>query len=247
MIRFLSTVGTASTFALGAISPALAQDDNVEVLAEWGYDALYAEGWSVENMFDMTEIVDANGEEIGDVENVIFSNDGEVLGIIAQVGGFWDIGDTHVHVPWDEVSMSGGIAQLQVPVTEDTVDDYDIFGGMWGDEQIVTQDEIDRTQQVDDDLVAGSGIFKATDLMGDYAYLSDGTPYGYVSDLIVQNGSVSAVVSDAATYGRPGYYASPYAYRGDMLGPRYDMPYGATQVDTIESFNYENLQSRLTR
>src|SRR6056297_1654611 len=233
MIRFLSTVGTASTFALGAISPALAQDDNVEVLAEWGYDALYAEGWSVENMFDMTEIVDVNGEEIGDVENVIFSNDGEVLGIIAQVGGFWDIGDTHVHVPWDEVDFET-IEQMQVPVTEETVDDYDVFGD-W-DEDMITQDDTEATTVVDDDLVAGPGIFKATDLIGDYAYLSDGVRYGYIADILVEDGAIAAIVTDAAAYGRRGYYAFPYSYRGvsPAAGGRYVVPFGAPELDTIE-------------
>lgn len=246
MRRFSRKTLAASGLAIIAGTSALAQDDEVKVLAGWGYETLYDQGWSVENMFDMTEVIDTNGEEIGDVENVIFSNEGEVLGIIAQVGGFWDIGDTHVHVPWDEVTMESGIQQMSVPVTEETVDDYDVFGDYWGDEQVVTAEDVDTTQPVDDDLVAGSGIFKATDLMGDYAYLSDGTPYGYVSDLIVQDGSISAVVSDAATYGRPGYFAYPYSYRGDMMGPRYDLPYGATEVDAIEEFNYENLRSRLT-
>lgn len=235
--------GAASALALIASTPALAQDEEVQVLTGWGYESLYAEGWSVENMFDMTEIIDATGEDIGDVENVIFSNDGQVMGIIAQVGGFWDLGDTHVHVPWDEVDVSGGIQQIQVPITEENVDDYGVFGD-WGDEQVITEDAADQTSVVDDDLAAGAGIFKATDLIGDYAYLSDGARYGYVADLIVEDGAIAAMVTDAAAYGRTGYYAYPYNYRGVVPGPRYDMPYSPTEVDTIENFEYEDLQSR---
>ncbi len=246
MERFAKKTIAVSIAALIAGAPALAQDDEVKVLAGWGYDELYSEGWSVENMFDMTEVIDADGEVIGDVENIIFSNDGMVLGIIAEIGGVWDIADMHVHVPWVEVTMQSGIQQMEVPVTENTVVKYNVFGDYWDDEQVITEGNVDTAHQVDSDLVAGSGVFKATDLMGDYAYLSDGTPYGYVSDLIVRGATISAVVSDAATYGWPGYYAYPYARRGDMLGPRYDLPYGATEVETIENFNYENLQSRLT-
>ena len=33
----------------------------------------------------------------------------------------WDIADTHVHIPWDEVTMQSGIQQMEVPVTENTV------------------------------------------------------------------------------------------------------------------------------
>jgi sporulation protein YlmC with PRC-barrel domain len=237
---------TASAITLIAAIPAAAED-SVDVLSTWTYDTLYAEGWSVENMFDATRIVDANGEDIGDVENVIFSNDGEVLGIIAQVGGFWDIGDTHVHVPWTEVDVSGNTQHLQVPVTEETVDDYDVFGGYWDDEQVITQDDTEAVAAVDDDLVAGTGLFKATDLIGDYAYLSDGVRYGYVADIVVQDGSISAVVTDATTYGRPGYYAFPYD-RGarPMTEGRYDMGLEPVQIDKIDSFDYEKLRSRVT-
>lgn len=240
--------GTASAIALVAATSALAQED-VQVLTNWSYDPLYIEGWSVDNMFGSTEIMDANGEEIGDVENVIFSNDGEVLGIIAQVGGFWDIGDTHVHVPWDEVTFDGSIQQVQIPVTEDTVDDYDVFGDYWDEDQVIGRDDTDTTSVVDDDLIAGPGIFKATDLIGDYAFLSDGARYGYISDIIVQNGAISAIVTDAGAYGRSGYYAYPYAYRGASPegAARYDMPYDAEQIDTIENFDYERLQSQMSR
>ncbi len=245
MKRFKLTAGAASALAFIAATPAFAQDD-VQVLSNWAYDGLYAEGWSVKNMFDMTEIIDTNGEEIGDVENIIFSNDGAVLGIIAQVGGFWDIGDTHVHVPWEAVTITDGIQQVQVPVTEATIDDYDVFGGLWSDEQVITDAATDSTQEVSDNLAAGSGIFKATDLMGSYAYLSDGVRYGYISDIIVQDGAISAIVSGATAYGQRGYYAFPYD-RGAraMTGGRYDMGYDPVQIDTIESFDYEQLQSRI--
>lgn len=246
MKRMIKATGAASTFALILGTPSLAQD-NVQVLSSWNYDPLYAEGWSVENMFDLTEVIDATGEDIGDVENVIFSNDGEVVGIIAQVGGLWDIGDTHVHVPWDEVMVQDGIQRVRIPVTEETIEDYDVFGDGWFDEEIITEADTDATQAVDDDLAAGPGIFKATDLVGDYAYLSNGARYGYVADIIVQDGAISAIVTDAGAYGRSGYYAYPYAERGGTYGPRYDMPYDATEVDTIENFDYEQLQSRLTQ
>lgn len=141
--------------------------------------------------------------------------------------------------------MDTGIAQIQIPVTEENVDDYDVFADYWTDEQIMTKEDVDTTQAVEDDLVAGAGIFKATDLMGDFAYLSDGTRYGYLSDIIVQDGSISAIVSDARTYGRRGYYAYPYIPRGNMTSQRHDLPYDATQVDTIKNFNYQDLQSRV--
>jgi sporulation protein YlmC with PRC-barrel domain len=247
---------TTSTLALLVAGPVVAQE-NVQVLTDWSYDSLYADGWSVENMFDTTEIIGTNGEDIGDVENVIFSNDGEVLGIIAQVGGFWDIGDTHVHVPWDEVNIGETIQQAQIPVTEENVDNYDVFGDYWGSERLNTEADAGTTDLdvfllsdvADDDLVAGPGIFKATDLIGSFAYLSDGVRYGYVADIIVENGVISAIVADTAAYGRRGYYAHPFSYRGTTPmanNSRYDVPYDGTEIDTIENFDYEQLQSRGT-
>jgi len=235
----------ASTLALVTASPLLAQD-NVEVLARWNYSTLYTSGWSVENMFDVTEVIDANGEAIGDVENVVFSDEGEVLGLIAEVGGVWDIGDTHIHIPWEEVEMGDTVEQAMVPVTEETIDQYDVFDDDWLDEGTITQADTDATEPVDDDLAAGPNIFKATDLIGDYAHLSDGVRYGYIADIIVEDGAIGALVTDAATYGRRGYFAYPYDYRGvsPATGPRYDMPYTAQELDTIENFDYEQLQSR---
>ncbi len=248
MKRMTFAATAASTLAFIVASPAFAQD-NVEVLSSWSYDDLYAEGWSVENMFSTTEIIDANGEDIGDIENVIFSNEGEVLGIIAEVGGLWDIGDTHVHIPWTDVIIIDGIQQVQVPLTEETIDNYDVFGGTWGEEQALTESATDMTQAVDDDLIAGPKIFKATDLIGSYAYLSDEMPYGYVSDIIVQDNAITAIITDAAAYGRPGFYAYPYGYYGEspMGRTRYDMPYSGAEVDTIGSFDYEQLQSNVTQ
>lgn len=273
MTHFTTAARTATAITLLAASPAFAQDtenqesdtqqnetqtsqdqasdnqasedDSVQVLATWTYAPLYEEGWSVENMFNVTDVTDPGGEVIGDVENVIFRNNGEVLGIIAQVGGFWDIGDTHVFVPWDDVSIGDDVSQAQVPVTEEEVDNFDIFGATEGDDTVAEGDASD-TNVVDDDLTAGEDVFKATDLVGDYAYLSDGVRYGYVADLIVEGGEISAVVSDAASYGRSGYYAYPYQEgRGSTaMGPRYQMPYDQAEIDTIENFDYTQLQSR---
>ncbi len=246
-MKQFTITNAASVLALVTCAPAFAQDE-VQLLSGWNYQPLYADGWSVDNALG-ADVIGSTGEEIGDIENIIFSNEGEVLGIIAEVGGFWDIGDTHVHVPWEEITMSDSFDQVQVPVTEDSVDDYDVFGDYWDSEQVISEADTDATMPVNDDLAAGQGIFKATDLIGDYVYLSDGARYGYICDIIVQDNAISAIVADAGTYGRRGYYAYPYAYRGQspMNGSRYDLPYGAEQIDTIENFNYEQLQSRAAR
>lgn len=48
----------------------------------WRYEPLYTSGWSVDQVFDAA-VVDRDGEEIGDVENIVFNRKDEVLSLIA--------------------------------------------------------------------------------------------------------------------------------------------------------------------
>lgn len=167
------------------------------------------------------------------------------------MGGFWDIGDTHVSVPWDQVKF-GDDSALTVPVNEDNVDDFSIFGDEFAPQ---TADEVTA---VDDDLTAGNSAFKATEIIGDYAYLTGGERYGYVSDVLLHADGIEAVVVDAAAYGTPGYYAYPYntygeptqGADGEMNRPttgrgawRYDVGYGADGITVIETFDYQQMQN----
>lgn len=262
MRRFLLTAGIAA-LASGAVQAQDATDaeqlsdsekigqGEIRAIDSWTYDDIYADGWSVDEMLDDVEVVGADGEEIGDVENVMFDAEGKILAVIAEVGGFWDIGDTHVSVPWDQVEVGDG--SIAVPVTEENVEEFSIFGegGFYHEE--AAQD----VQQVDDDLTAGAGVFKATDLIGDYAYLTGGERYGYVDDVVVREGAIEAVVIDAGAYGTPGYYAYPYrgygygyaeggmdAGYGTGYGPgnwRYDVGYDADEITVIDTFDPDRM------
>ncbi|SDY34365.1 PRC-barrel domain-containing protein [Citreimonas salinaria] len=50
--------------------------------------------------------------DIGEIEDIILSRDGQMIGIIAEVGGFFDIGDKHVMIPVNDVSL--------VPIDDET-------------------------------------------------------------------------------------------------------------------------------
>ncbi|MGB3406521.1 MAG: PRC-barrel domain-containing protein [Jannaschia sp.] len=43
--------------------------------------------------------------QIGEIEDIILDSDGQMVGIVAEVGGFLDIGDKHVMLPVDEVRL----------------------------------------------------------------------------------------------------------------------------------------------
>lgn len=210
-------------------------------VADWNYDQIYANGWSLERLIDDARVFGIEGEEIGDVENVLIGADGKILAVIAEVGGFLDIGDTHVSVPWEQVSFSPALDLIEVPVNEDNVDDYSLFGE-WG---YYTKTDAEATQVVNDDLLTGPRVWKASEVLDDYALLTGDMAFGYVEDLIFTNdGSLHAVVvePDAAYAGGP--YAFPYY--GYSTGwhpgsPYYALPYGEEEVAVIDTFDFDRL------
>ncbi len=58
--------------------------------------------WTDTGMYDA---VDTNWSDIGEIEDVILSKDGQMIGIVAEVGGFLDIGDKHVMIGVDDVRL----------------------------------------------------------------------------------------------------------------------------------------------
>lgn len=219
------------------------QSPPVLELATWNYDDIYANGWSVERLFEDAEVVGADGEEIGGVENLIIGKDGKILSLIAEVGGFLDIGDTHISVPWDRVKVSPYLDEVTIPVDEDSIDEYSVFG----EYGYMTRAETGTTQAVNDDLTTGPRVWKATELLDDYTYLSDRSGYGYVRDLIfTAEGELHAVIVNA----EPGYRGGRYAYPfygfgyGYLPGaPYYDLPYDRDDVAGMERFDYGRMES----
>jgi sporulation protein YlmC with PRC-barrel domain len=215
------------------------EDAPILDLNAWNYDRLYQEGLRGTDLLD-ADVQGPNGDEIGDVENVIIDGDGKILSIIAEVGGFLDIGDTHVNVPWDEVEFVEGTETIRIPVTEDTVENYSLF------DSHLSASDAQQTKAVDDDLETGPRAWKLYNLIGDYAMLQEGVGYGYVDDVLFdRNGQISAVVvSRDVGYGTPGLYAYPYYGYGRGWAPgtgRYDMPYNRDQADQLQPFDYNRM------
>lgn len=221
---------------------------DVIALPEWHYDELYAGGLSVENLID-AEVSGPTGEEIGHVENVLFGTDGEVLSIVAEIGGFVDLGDTHVNVPWNEVDVGEEGDEVAVPVTQETIEDYTVFA----DPVVGTFEASTEIEEVEGDnwgmVTTGPRVWRATELIGDYARLREGegfVDYGYVDDLIIKGGTLEAViVAPDPAWGYAGYYAYPYygyGYGWYPGYPYYDIPYERADVAEMEPFDYEQFQ-----
>ncbi|WP_230531965.1 PRC-barrel domain-containing protein [Microvirga roseola] len=215
-------------------------------LRDWSYNDIYRSGWSAERLLDDAEVIGPLGEEIGNVENIIISDQGQILGIVAEVGGFWDIGDTHVFVPWNQVRVSPTLDRVVIPVTEENVEEY-----TYGANDILTRGAVTQTQVVDDNLETGPRLWKATDLMDDYAYLRGDVGYGYVNDLIFStDGTLQALVVNAATAYGGGYRAFPaygYGY-GAGWNPgaaNINLGYDETDVVNLAPFEYNRMPGRV--
>lgn len=84
---------------------------------------------------DYYETLDTDWEEIGEVVDLVISRDGKIVGVIAEVGGWLDIGDAHVVINLADLKTVGG-----------TVDDD------YGDLSLVTplsEEQLESRQEVD--------------------------------------------------------------------------------------------------
>lgn len=241
---------SAAALIVGLPVAASAQELETEIitLPEWqtAYDDLYTGGISVDELLGSDVAEPTGDDDVGDVENILFSEDGSVLSLIAEVGGFIDIGDTHVNVPWDEVEVSLDGDTVVLPVTQDTIEDYTLFT----DQVVAAGDAATDIVEVEGDglgtVNTGPRVWRATELIGDYVRLRDGdvfTNYGYVDDLIIRDGQIAAVVvSPDVTWGTPGYYAYPYYGYGYGWNPGldyYELPYERTEIEVLEPLDYE--------
>ncbi len=240
-LRLAAVLVTASLSG-GAAAAQEIGDAEVVSLPEFAAGDLYTGAISLDRMMDEAELHDATGEEIGGVEDVLFGPDGRVLSIVAEVGGVWDIGDTHVNIPWDRVDYDAAANRATVPLTEDTLEEYSQFP----EDALADVTASTQVEAVMDDTEAGPRVWRASEFIGDYARLrgDDGlVDYGYVHDLLVRDGELAAVLvrPDVGWTGPRGVYAYPFYGYGDRWNPgldTYNMPYGPRDAEVLEPYDY---------
>ena len=49
--------------------------------------------------------VGADWNEIGEIEDIVLSKEGDMVGIVAEIGGFIDIGDKHVVLSTQDLNL----------------------------------------------------------------------------------------------------------------------------------------------
>ena len=71
--------------------------------------------YTLEAEYDENEWIDTNyyssvdpgWEEIGEVEDIAVSRDGQIVGLVAEIGGWFDIGDKGVIIDMKDVRIVG--------------------------------------------------------------------------------------------------------------------------------------------
>jgi sporulation protein YlmC with PRC-barrel domain len=116
--EYLSTVAGvtfAMMLALGS-GAALAQETQGTGAAVAPATAVAAEellGRTIEN---------ADGDNVGEIRNVVIDQTGEVKYVIVGVGGFLGLGEKHVALAWDELTISGNGETVTAAVTKEQLE-----------------------------------------------------------------------------------------------------------------------------
>jgi len=203
------------------------QDDDKIDLVTWQRIQEYDDAWTADQLFG-TPVHGADNKDIGEVENIVVGADGKIEKIIVEAGGFVDIGDVHLAVPWNQVEVGKGLEMVKTRLKEENVENFSLFDG-------------------DEEVQTGPRAWRATELLYDYVSLEDYRGYGIVHDLVfAKNGEVEAVlVSPDVGYGAGGPYAYPYyGYeRGFEPGAdTYRLPHTRDEIAKLGPFDYGKLE-----
>jgi len=85
------------------------------------------EGWDPEMTWDS---MDSNWNQVGEIEDLVLSEDGEIIGIVAEVGGFLDLGDKHVMISTQDLNLAAVDDQTYSYVTRMSEEDLEDMEGV---------------------------------------------------------------------------------------------------------------------
>ncbi len=85
------------------------------------------EGWNSETIHDE---IGSDWNEIGEIEDLVLSEDGKLIGLVAEVGGFLDIADKHVVVSVDDLNLVAVDDQTYAYVTRLSEEELEALEGV---------------------------------------------------------------------------------------------------------------------
>lgn len=124
--RMMSAAAVAAMIAPGPV--ALAQQDqptepalDVSQLREFEKQMVDRLGITVDQLEDM-DIIGPDGDEIGEVEDVLVDADGNIIAVSAEFGGIFGVGDREVVLRLDQIGLEEGRRNLVVSMTREEID-----------------------------------------------------------------------------------------------------------------------------
>lgn len=175
-------------------------------------EALY-KGVRASQLMDQ-DVHGPNGNQLGEVEDILVNADGQVTAIVVEGGGFLDIGDAAFRVKWSDVNLTPGRDGVQVPITENKAERRGLFDGP-------------------ETVATGAREFRLSELIGDYTRLRGGMGYGRVSDVVLsREGKVLGVLVTRDIGWGGGLFGYPFYGYGYGFDPGYNyyaMPFATAE------------------
>ncbi|KQW25435.1 hypothetical protein ASE36_21085 [Rhizobium sp. Root274] len=215
--------------------------NSVKILPDWSYQPLFDRAASVKVLLDEATVTDSSGEVVSDIENIIFSDDGDALAIIAGIHGD-DGGQIHVSIPWKSIEFGRQWTDVNVGFDFDKIDQYTGFdpSGIIEKSDLASIGTVETGGAMD----LGEDVFRANDLIGDDAYLGDKRS-GTVNDLVVRDGHLEAIVVEMAEANGRRHYAAPFD-KGAGVNPgdrRYQPPLDENAIKSLGDFDYDRFKT----
>lgn len=222
--KLLNSTAVAVLLSLGVSAAPIVIGANALSAATAASDAIDA------NALIGRDIVNTNGDTVGEIENVVIDKDGAVKYVIAGVGGFLGVGEKHVALKWDALTITENgehvvanvskeqleaLPEHKVPETAKpgTVYSYDDdikTNPYLSDGGIAAAPSTDAPSQSADttgatestvEPAAGMPMLQASDVIGANVKNPDGTSIGEVSEMILKsNGSIEGIVVDVGGF-----------------------------------------------
>ena len=184
-------------------------------------------GWSVKKLVGK-KVKSQKGENVGEVDNIVFGPDGKARKLIVSTGGFLGFGEKNLAVKLSDVNFGPGYEYVTTPITAESVRKYGLFDGVPKSSGPLAPRE-----------------WRSSELIGSYVYLKGNVHYAYVRDLIVaQDGQLKAVIVSpdvSYQYDLGGYYAYPfYGYQHGWHpgNPHLSLPYGKADIADLLPYVY---------
>lgn len=172
-------------------------------------DKLYS-GWLAGELIGQ-DAYGRNGEQLGEVQDILVGPDQRITAITVEGGGFLGIGDAAFRVPWDMVELTPGRDGVRVDLSS---------------EQAARQGLFDGPEVVD----AGPREFRVSEVRGDWTRAGEEcfVRRGYIRDVVFgRDGRILAVLETRAARFGGGTYAYPlftYQQGWRPLHGSYDLP-----------------------